>query len=48
MYYGNNFNGGTPTWHFGEVELRRFLAENSDALGHAAVLVVEGDIRCTC
>lgn len=39
MYHENLFNGSVPVLSSGEFELRKFLATNSEALGHAAALL---------
>lgn len=41
MYHGNFFDGSTPVCPINETKLRQFLSMNSDALGHAAVLLAE-------
>jgi len=39
MFHESLFDGSTPVCTTGEVDLREFLATNSDALGHAAALL---------
>ena len=41
MYHGNFFDGSTSVCPINESKIRQFLIRNSEALGHAAVLLAE-------